>query len=244
MSKGELTAYLVSTLDTPIRPGERDREWMDQTQERFAYRCLPLIMGNMLGWDILCPVSFEARWNGGDAPKATRIKFDGKESKGISSHFGHGIVTFSLDYLFRTPKGHNLIVKGPPNRFKDGIAPLEALVETDWTPSTFTMNWKFTRKRMKVRFTKGEPICRILPYPRNYIEQFECKIEHIADNPGLYEEYMAWRRSREAFNSRLGNADPGAVMQGWEKDYMVGKRPTGEKAEQHQSKLRLREFEG
>ena len=30
---------------------------------------------------------------------------------------------------------------GPPNHVKDGIQPLVGLVETDWLPFPFTMNW-------------------------------------------------------------------------------------------------------
>jgi hypothetical protein len=63
----------------------------------------------------------------------------------VSGHFGCGVLTFRVSYLFRTPPGVNLWVKGPPNQPQDGIAPLEGIIETDWSPSTFTMNWKFTR---------------------------------------------------------------------------------------------------
>jgi hypothetical protein len=44
-------------------------------------------------------------------------------------HFGHGILTLHLPFLFRTPPGWNLLVRGPANRPKDGAAPLEGLVE-------------------------------------------------------------------------------------------------------------------
>ena len=38
------------------------------------------------------------------------------------------------------------MVTGPFNQPKDAIQPLTAIVETDWAPFTFTMNWKFTRR--------------------------------------------------------------------------------------------------
>src|SRR5205807_231232 len=91
----------------------------------------------------------------------------------IKSHFGAGVVTFTIPYLFRTPKGVNLWVKGPTNYFKDGAAPLEGVVETDWAVSSFTMNWKLTRPGLPVRFARGEPICMIVPVPRGLAEELD-----------------------------------------------------------------------
>ena len=67
----------------------------------------------------------------------------------VASHFGCGIITFKIPYLFRAPQGYNLLARGPANLFKDGISPLEGLIEVDWAVSPFTMNWKVTRPRAR-----------------------------------------------------------------------------------------------
>ena len=54
-----LTAFRVAPDAPPIRAALPSREWMDQTTERFAYRCLPLTIANTHGWEILCPSSIE-----------------------------------------------------------------------------------------------------------------------------------------------------------------------------------------
>ena len=61
-------------------------------------------------------------------------------------------------------------VKGPANHIKDGIQPLEGIVETDWLMSTFTMNWKLTRICEWVSFKKDEPFCMLVPLPRGLPE--------------------------------------------------------------------------
>jgi len=43
---------------------------------------------------------------------------------------------------------------GPPNWPKDGVYPLSGLVETDWLPFPFTMNWQMTRAG-SVSFSAG-----------------------------------------------------------------------------------------
>lgn len=240
--KLEITAYEIMENPPKIRTAAGKREWMDETQDRFAYRCLPLSIANQTGWEILCPASFTARWNGKNDLPAIRIKFDGEESPLIGSHFGHGVLTFTLGYLFRTTKAHNLWVKGPTNQFKDGISALEGIIETDWTPFTFTMNWQFTRKRHKVRFEKDEPFCTILPYPRHYVGKFDPKLTVINENPKLYSQYVAWKDDREQFLRDLKDPNSEAVKEGWQKSYMKGEGSYGQVFAGHQTKVRTADF--
>lgn len=240
--KLEITAYKVIEDPMPIRTAGRRREWMEETVDRFAYRCLPLAVANQVGWEILCPASFTARWNGKAGLDAIRIVFDGEESSLVGSHFGHGVLTFTLGYLFRTTKSHNVWVKGPTNQPKDGIAALEGLIETDWTPFTFTMNWKFTRKRHKVRFEEGDPVATVIPYPRHYIGKFQPKLRNINDNAKLYSQYTQWREDRLAFNEELKQSGSDAEKAGWQRTYMKGEDQYGNLFAGHQTKIRTRDF--
>ncbi len=239
----DITAYQVIGEPMPIRTSDRRRQWMDDTRDRFAYRCLPLAIANQMGWEVLCPVSFTARWNGREGLDAIRIRFDDEPSPLIGSHFGYGVLTFTLGYLFRTSKSQNVWVKGPSNQPKDGIAPLEGVIETDWAPFTFTMNWQFTRRRHKVRFEKGEPVCAILPYPRHYVGKFRPKMKNINENPKLYEQYTKWREDRLAFNEAVKEAGTEAAKSGWQRTYMKGEDQMGNVFAGHQTKIRVRDFE-
>lgn len=140
-----------------IVPGRAERDWMDATTQRFAYRCTPLPIANASGWEIILPMSFSATWTGGPLVSDVKIvSTDGNPRLGqvVASVFGHGILTFHPGYLFRTSPGWALSVRGAPNIVKDEIVALEGLVETDWLPFTFTMNWRFTRPT-SVRFKKA-----------------------------------------------------------------------------------------
>src|SRR5262249_11032524 len=151
-------------------------------------------------WLIQNEVDFVAAWSGGILPQDIQLMFHrGQESfaswyvpQCVQSHFGQGVLTFSVPYVFRTPPGYNLWVKGPANYFKDGIHPLGGIVETDWAHATFTMNWRFTRPNHVVRFEAGEPICQIVPVPRGLVEQFQPEIRAIADDPELYGAFNKW----------------------------------------------------
>src|SRR5213596_529820 len=154
-----------------LRPASPRRRWMEETTDRFAYRCLPLSIANQHGWELLCPWSFEALWTGGHSEKSVQVVRLSGEGPLPDSHFGEGILTFLPCYLFRTEEPYDLYVTGPVNIRKDGIVPLSAIVETDWLPFTFTMNWAFTRVGVPVRFEEGEPFCHIFPIASGLVEE-------------------------------------------------------------------------
>lgn len=240
--KLQITAYEVVESPMPLRAAQRARDWIEALPERFAYRCLPLAIANQAGWEILNETPFTATWNGREGLDAISIKFHGRPDPLVGSHFGHGVLTFSPGYLFRTSKSHNLWVKGPANRPKDGIAPLEGIIETDWAPFTFTMNWQFTRKRQKVRFEHGEPIATILPYPRHYLRKFEPELKNLNENPKLYQQYVDWRNERIAFNQALKQEGSDAQKKGWQRNYMKGEDQAGQTFAGHETKIQIKDF--
>jgi hypothetical protein len=228
-----------------IRASELDRHWMDATAERFAYRCLPLNMANQHGWEILCPVDVVARWNGGCSTTDIEIRTTGAEHLAPQSHFGSGILTFQVGALICTEPGYNLWVTGPVNRAKDAIQPLSGLVETDWSPYTFTMNWQFTRAQETVSFTLGEPICHFFPVPRALPENVQLVSTDLAEDPELAARYREWAESRTAFNHALHEADPAAAQGKWQRHYFRGQNPDGSAGSaEHQTKLDLCPFQG
>ena len=112
-----------------------------------------------------CVCDFEATWDGGPHARNVQLRaLDGfpNLAQFVVTHFAFGIITFHLTYLFRTEPGWNLVATGPANLPKDGIAPLTGVIETDWLPYPFTMNWQMTRPG-RVRFQKDEPICMVYP---------------------------------------------------------------------------------
>ena len=223
----DLLCYLHPGWEPLIRPAEATRPWMDATPESFAYRCLPLNIANAHGWEILTPVAFDACWSGGgDTSDVTiRLPVGTKPDLAPVSIFGQGVLTFHIFGLFRTPPGWNLFVRGPTNTAKDGIAPLDGIVETDWSHATFTMNWRFTRPGT-IEFDIGEPVCMFHPVERKLFERFEAEIAGLEDDAELHEKYKVWSGGRDQFNKDLKTFDPNAVKQGWQKDYFQSAEET------------------
>src|ERR1700760_4807538 len=131
----KLSAFVVDGHTVDIRPAPVERDWMDNTDQRYAYRCLPLSIANAHGWEILCAEAFTAVWDGGQAMEAVKVTPDDPDTRvpPAIGHFGSGVLTFHVSCLFRTEPGYDLMVQGPINAPKDAIAALAGVIETDWS---------------------------------------------------------------------------------------------------------------
>lgn len=242
----KLICYTLHEEPCELVPGRPDRDWMDAFSQRHPYRCLPMVLANTTGWEILSPVSFTAQWNGGPEKGDIRIDADDDSdpdqvARIVASHFTRGVLTFHTGYLFRTPPGWDLAVAGPPNAVKDGIQPLIGIVEADWLPFPFTMNWHFTRPGL-ISFKKGEPFCFVWPVPHAGVDAFEPVIKSISQEPALKAEYEAWTQSRTSFLENLRAGDPETLKQRWQRHYYKGETVTGNKpaGESHINRRRLK----
>ena len=242
----DLICYLHPAWRPLLRPASASRAWMDSTPEAFAYRCLPLNIANAHGWELLSPCGFEASWTGGTEAKDVQIRLDpgADPAHAPVALFGQGVLTFHVEGIFRTPEGWNLWASGPPNHGKDGIAPLTGVIETDWSPYTFTMNWRFTRPGQVIRFEAGEPFCFLFPVQRGALEGFKPRLAPLSDDPELEARFMAWSRSRDAFHEKMKSAADVAPADKWQKHYYRGEDSAGARiSSHHQTKLRLKPFD-
>lgn len=220
------------------------RDWMDATPNRYAYRCLPLTIANQTGWWIKNPVGFTATWRGTSDPESIDFQFDasGEVWKDwINSQFGIGIITWNTPLLFRTkPRGSRLLVCGPANYFKANAHPLTALIESDWVSMSFTMNWKIMVPHQPVRFDAGEPLFQAIPLLSNAcadLERASVTYQKLADDPETCRSYREWDQSRRRFHDLKASGE--VKPDQWQKDYFRGRDATGRPmAPDHMTKLK------
>lgn len=249
--KFELESFLQGGA-VPMVPGDRKCALFRDNEH--AVRCLPLSIANTVGWQLLCPDGVTIEWNGGPGGADLKITFDHPERWALTdddksrppafakSHFQTGIVTFQIGRLFRTSEGWSLWAMGPPNNYKDGIAPLSGVIETYWLDYSFTMNWKMTRPG-QVRFEEGEAFCFITPTCIPAIA--ECQpVEHaITDFPELAANVRAGGVERDALMERMRSGDKDAIEHPWGRRYWRGEQPEGSTApapQVHYSKVRTK----
>jgi hypothetical protein len=241
MTKKILKKWNITSESFNIIPAKKDRVWMKDSNHSFAYRCLPLTVSNGFGWWILNPFRTEIVWNGGNNIEDITIQCFDQNNNFINqhlclTHFGEGVVTWNLGFVLQTEIGHNLYVKGPANLPKRGIVALEGLIETDWLPFTFTMNWKCTEPNFKIIFEKDEPICQFFPTERYYLESWDSIEDHISNSGEFYEKYKDWEQSRNEYLKNLSNMKPKEAI--GQRDYMKGTDKDGVVFKDHQTNIK------
>jgi len=74
-------AYQIGEQPIDIEPAPFEREWMNATHDRFAYRCLPLNIANAHGWEVLSPAGFSAIWRAGDRRRQNNSRRGGRRGR-------------------------------------------------------------------------------------------------------------------------------------------------------------------
>ena len=220
------------------------RDWMNATPSRHAYRCLPLTIVNQTGWWIKNPVGFTATWNGSFVPGSIQFQFDSPDpawAQSINSQFGEGIITWNTPFLFRTePVGSRLLILGPTNYFRKNAQPLTALIESDWMIMSFTMNYKVLTPNEPLRFEAGEPLFQAIPLANNIctdLEEAEVRYQRLHEAPEIHRAYHEWSTSRTQFHEQKARHEVKGDQ--WQKDYFQGRDATGRPvAMQHKTKLK------
>jgi hypothetical protein len=246
---GRFTAYeLWENPGFTLEPAPTRRQWMDDFPHRVPYRCLPINIANQAGWLVRTPVGFSVTWNGKHDLVGLKIAFLDNLSaareevlrRHIKSNFGGGIVTFAFPWLFRTPPGIGLWVRGPTNEFPPNARAIEGIVESDWAHSPFTMNWKLERRNDAAYFRAGDPVCMLTPFPLDLLESLQPEFRKISEEPELHARFETARRERQ---ETIRNAMV-EMKKGFELNYMRGNTLEGDTWADHRTNLKLKGFDG
>lgn len=159
----KIKAYQLYDAAVAIRPAALPRHGGEQTTN------LSWFGASSQSWDLLCPVAFEATWHGGMQADAIEIHYPAGNTLSfpfVQSNLGEGLLTFYPGYQWKTEGDYAFWVRGPINTPKDGLAPLEQMLDLSLLPGTVSIHWQFTRPHHTIRFAAGEPFATLLLYPK------------------------------------------------------------------------------
>ena len=181
---------------------------MTGSREKFAYKCLPLNIANQYGWAVVSPVDFSiVWWEGKDSSDVDVIINEDGFDNSVLSYFGESVFTIHPDFILQTPEGYSTYIRGIPNSDRPGIKPLDAIVETDWLPFTFTYNFKLEGPGI-YEFKKGDPLFCFFPIERNTVENFRLEESFIGKDNEFAKDFASFEkhaadRVHDDFHHRL-----------------------------------------
>ena len=216
-----------------VEPLPMKRAWMNNVVGTNAYQCVPLNIANQSGWVVLNPAEFCATWDGGPTNDSLQVHYhEDPKINYAMSHLHNGTLTIVPDFVIRTPEGISTLIRGVPNHPVPHITPLEAMVETDWLPFTFTYNFKFNLPG-EVIFRKNDPLFSFFPIKRAEIENYTVTMKPISSDKDFSEEYFTYQNAR---NDLIENKGP------FQKFYAKGRSATRPyEIKNHQTQLKLNE---
>src|SRR3984893_4609009 len=195
-----LIGFITRENAPQISPAPVSRTWMSkisETRKGWPNRCLPMLIANQSGSELRNPCAFTATWFGQENGADVMVVPDERDADQLLpvGHFGSGILTWNLPLLFRAPPGYNLLVRGPANYPKDGVCPLEGIVETEWARAISRLSCNLTPKVIPVRSEVDEPICMIVPQRRAELEEFAPELRRIDSDEDLERKHKSFLRS-------------------------------------------------
>lgn len=184
---------LTKTHQNPpeLKQSRLKREWMDNTYNKHAYKCLPLSAANVNGWELILQQDVIVQLDHEEAvPRVLEGQFLNDRPIVIPSIVG--IISFTTGWAINTEEGYDTWISGSPNYFVDGAVPLTATIPSFWWPDEINMNWKITKIGEPVIFKQGTPFMFFNIYQNNLLSSVDIEVEHLWDKPDLMEKRQAY----------------------------------------------------
>ena len=248
-----LVAYtLDESRRVPIVISTQHRPMLEAPGPTFAVRCLPMLIGSQAGWLLMNTLDVTLTWNGGSAASDIDIvTANGEPHPLVAAHErGGGVIVWRTGYVFLTDPGWDLVARAPANWPKRGVSGLDTKYDSGVDPALEStalaeveVVWQFTEPNQPVTFTAEEPFGMVVPTPRQVFDERDLVQHPLSTSEENRVPLQTWIRSRAHFKREMTNPGSACRRESWQRDYFRGNRMDGSKFTDHQTKLRLREFE-
>ncbi len=179
-----------------IKQSRLKRDWMDNTYNKHAYRCLPMTTANVHGWELILPQDVIVQL---DAPDTIPRVLSGEmlDGRPLVMPSILNIVSFCTSWIIKTEPGYSTWISGSPNHVINGVMPLSASIPTDWWPDEFNMNWYITKVGEPIVFEKGTPFMFFNFYKNNDLLDTTFTIDGVWEKEDLMKERSEYWEAKE-----------------------------------------------
>ena len=197
----KISVYKFPNHPVKIEQTKVQRDWMDQTYDKHAYKCFPVSFANSLGWSISFTEDIEFIWDG--ITDTTQDHVTILKSPPNVSNLGRGnaTISFNTGLFFNTDKNISIISIVPPNYFIDGVVPFTSMMSTSFYDEAFPVAWRITRPNHKIIIPAGTPVATLIPISIGALSEIELDIyDKVFSQDKLEEkrEYLEeWKKISE-----------------------------------------------
>jgi hypothetical protein len=170
-----VNAYVVPGAKVKIEQTRVQRDWMNLTDDRHAYKCFPIALANSIGYSISFLEDIEFIWDGISDSSDTHVKII-KGDEFCSTSRGNTTISFNSHVFFKTDEDVSMLSIVPPNYFIDGAIPFTSIISTSFHDDMLPIAWKITRPNVKIVIPAGTPVITVIPISLKNLTTFELNL--------------------------------------------------------------------
>lgn len=163
------------------------RDWMDETFDKHAYKCFPVSLTNGLGWGISFPKDIVFIWDGINTsdPREEHVKIlEGQEY--AYSQRANATVSFNTGLVFRTENNLSILHMPVPNQFIEGYHAFTTLISTSFFKGAMPSAARITKSNKEIIIKANTPVAAILPISLTQLNNSEINMKSITDLPNNF----------------------------------------------------------
>lgn len=160
------------------------RDWMDATDNKHAYKCLPVSQANTIGWSVSFLHDIEFIWDGISDTSDSHVTILKDKGNVAYTTRANATISFQSGLYFKTEQDMSILSISPPNYFIDGASAFTSIISTSFFPDSYPIAWRITKPNTPILIPAGMPVATLIPISVASL----CDVELNIQNRGFIQE--------------------------------------------------------
>lgn len=175
------------------------RDWMDETPNKHAYRCYPVTTANTVGWTLSAPYDISFIWDGINDTSGDHIEvIEGSEN----TYTGRGQSSLSINsgVVITSEKDISVLTITPQNYFYKDFEVMSSLISTSFLDKEFPLAIKALTPNKVITIKAGEPIATIIPISLTRLKDESVEILDFVESDEYNDKIRSYGDAAQAIN--------------------------------------------
>ena len=154
------------------------RDWMDVTDNKHAYKCFPVSQANTIGWSVSFLHDIEFIWDGISDTSDSHVTILKDEGNVAYTTRANATISFESGLYFKTEQDMPILSISPPNYFIDGASAFTSIISTSFFPDSYPIAWRITKPNTPILIPAGMPVATLIPISVGSLCDIELNIQN------------------------------------------------------------------
>lgn len=194
-----LTVYKRSDDALIVNPLPVQRDWMDITPDKHAYRCYPVTTANTVGWTLSAPYDVSFIWDGVNDTTSSHIEvIEGKDNTYTGR--GQSSVSFNTGIIIKSAQDISVLTITPQNYFYEDFEVISSLISTSFLDTEFPLAIKARTANKVITIKAGTPLATIIPISLTRLKNESIEIIDFKESKEYEDAIKAYGDAAQVIN--------------------------------------------